>query len=101
VPCEVDVDAVAEDSRDLRETVPRERARVFEARNASERGLDGNVTCFSTSTGESSGTTVLIWTWLFVMSGTASIGSFASENPPITAATSVNRTTNFRRSIES
>ena len=39
----------------------------------------GNVTCFSISTGESAGATVLIWTWLLVMSGTASIGSFVSD----------------------
>ena len=42
----------------------------------------GNVTCFSTSTGEKAGQTVLICTWLFVMSGTASIGSRRSDSAP-------------------
>ena len=37
---EVDVGALAEDRRDLREAVARERARVFQARDAGERGLD-------------------------------------------------------------
>ena len=40
------------------------------------------VTCFSISTGESAGATVLICTWLLVMSGTASIGMRASDQTP-------------------
>ncbi len=42
----------------------------------------GKVTCFSMSIGESAGATVLICTWLLVMSGTASIGSRASDQTP-------------------
>ena len=37
---EVDVELLVEDRRDLREAVARERARVFEARDAGERRLD-------------------------------------------------------------
>jgi hypothetical protein len=33
-----------------------------------------NVTCFSISTGDNAGNETLTCTWLFVMSGTASIG---------------------------
>ena len=55
---EVDVDVVVEDRRHLREAVARERARVLAARGCPASAVSiGNVTCFSTSTGESDGAT--------------------------------------------
>ena len=42
----------------------------------------GKVTRFSISTGESEASEVLIWTWLLVMSGTASIGSWVNCQAP-------------------
>ena len=56
----------------------------------------GKVTCFSISTGESEGATVLICTWLLVMSGTASIGSRLSDHTPNAEAAKVRRTTSQR-----
>jgi hypothetical protein len=56
----------------------------------------GNVTCFSISAGDRAGATVLIWTWLFVMSGTASTGSFVNDHAPKAAAIAVNSTTSQR-----
>ncbi len=53
----------------------------------------GNVTCRSTSVGDSDGATALICTWLLVMSGTASIGSFVSDHSPTPAAASAISTT--------
>src|SRR5262245_16873124 len=40
------------------------------------------LTYCSTSTGDSAGATVMIWTWTFVTSGTASIGSSIAERTP-------------------
>ena len=57
----------------------------------------GKVTCFSMSVGERAGASVLICTWLFVMSGTASIGSRVSDQTPKAAAINVTSTTNHRR----
>ena len=42
----------------------------------------GKVTRFSISTGDSEASWVLIWTWLLVMSGTASIGSWVNCQAP-------------------
>ncbi len=56
----------------------------------------GNVTCFSISIGESDGTIVLICTWLLVMSGTASIGSWRSDRTPTATMTSVSITMSQR-----
>src|ERR1700680_76954 len=53
----------------------------------------GNVTCFSTSRGESAGAKALICTWTFVMSGTASIGRTLIAQAPDIAAATVNSTT--------
>src|SRR3954451_2698808 len=44
----------------------------------------GNVMSRSVSSGESSGATVLIWTWTGVVSGKASSGSFRAERTPTT-----------------
>ena len=61
----------------------RESERVY-----SRPGVPANavsirkVTCFSISTGERGGATVLICTWLLVMSGTASIGTRVSDHAP-------------------
>jgi hypothetical protein len=53
----------------------RERDRVYSSPGMPARAVSTvNVTCFSISTGENEGSRVLIWTWLLVMSGTASIG---------------------------
>ena len=51
------------------------------------------VTCFSISTGVSAGATALTWTWLLVTSGTASMGSRASDQAPKAAAMRVARMT--------
>jgi hypothetical protein len=56
----------------------------------------GNVTCFSISTGDSAGAMALIWTWTLVTSGTASIGSFVSDQAPEMAAAMVSSRTNQR-----
>ena len=73
---EVDVGAVLEDDRDLREPVARERARVLEPRQARERGLDRERDALlRLRAANSPGASVLICTCTFVMSGTASIGS--------------------------
>src|SRR5438105_2191406 len=60
----------------------------------------GNVTCFSISTGESAGAKALTWTWTLVMSGTASIGSLASDQTPHAAAARVDSSTSQRRRTE-
>ena len=60
----------------------------------------GNVTCFSTSVGDSAGASVLICTWLFVISGTASIGSLVSDQIPTAAASKVTSSTNHLRCTE-
>ena len=39
----------------------------------------GNDSSFSTSSGLSAGPSVMIWTWMLVRSGTASIGSRTAE----------------------
>jgi len=52
------------------------------------------------SPGESAGATVLICTWLLVMSGTASIGSLVIDQPPKAAAAAVSSTTSQRWRIE-
>ena len=59
---------------------------------ASARSIS-TVTCFSISTGVRAGAMTLIWTWLFVTSGTASMGSRASDQAPKAAAMSVTRMT--------
>jgi hypothetical protein len=51
------------------------------------------VTCFSISTGVRDVATALIWTWLLVTSGTASMGSRASDHAPSAVAMSVTRMT--------
>src|SRR5882724_764596 len=43
---------------------------------------NGNVTSFSISSGASAGTSVFTCTWMFVMSGTASIGSRTADHTP-------------------
>ena len=58
------------------------------------------VTCFSISTGVSAGAVALIWTWTLVTSGTASIGSFVSDQKPDAAAASVTSRTSHRRRTE-
>ena len=78
----------------------RENERVYSSRDAGERVLDRNVTCFSISTGERAGAMVLICTWLLVMSGTASIGSLVIDQTPSAQATAVNSTMNQRLRIE-
>ena len=56
----------------------------------------GKVTCFSISNGESAGASVLICTWLLVMSGTASIGSRCSDRTPNAASAATSSTTKKR-----
>jgi hypothetical protein len=53
-------------------------------------------TCFSIWSGDSAGARMLIWTWLLVMSGTASIGSRWMANTPANAAASVSSRTSQR-----
>src|ERR1700722_13986213 len=53
----------------------------------------GNVTCFSTSSGDSAGAKALTWTWTLVMSGTASMGRTVSAQPPVIAAATVKSST--------
>src|SRR6476661_946847 len=51
------------------------------------------LTYCSTSTGDSAGAAVMIWTWTFVTSGTASIGrSMAELTPAITSSAVPSRT---------
>src|SRR5215210_9202572 len=60
----------------------------------------GNVTCFSISIGDSAGATALIWTWTLVTSGTASIGSRASDHNPDAAAATTTSSISHRRRTE-
>jgi hypothetical protein len=60
----------------------------------------GQVISCSTSPGASDGASALICTWLLVMSGTASIGSFLSEYRPTAAAIAVSSTMSQRFLIE-
>src|ERR1700682_4432179 len=60
----------------------------------------GNVTCFSTSRGDSAGAKALTWTWTLVMSGTASIGRTVKAQVPDTASMMVNSSTYQRRRTE-
>src|SRR5580704_10204804 len=60
----------------------------------------GNVTCFSTSRGDSAGAKALTWTWTLVISGTASIGSTVNAQAPDITAAIVNSSTYQRRRTE-
>src|SRR3954470_9146794 len=60
----------------------------------------GKVTCFSISPGDKAGADVLICTCLLVMSGTASIGSLVSAQPPSIMTMAPRATTAQRRRIE-
>src|SRR5262245_42117958 len=60
----------------------------------------GKVMRFSTSRGESASTGVLIWTWTFVMSGTASIGRRPKLYRPRPAIPRVTSSTIHRWRIE-
>jgi NitT/TauT family transport system substrate-binding protein len=59
----------------------------------------GMVTNVSTSSGPSAGAGVMIWTWTFVTSGTASIGTFCDATAPRRMNTEVSTKTIARRSI--
>ena len=84
-PGEVDVGVVGEDGRHLGKTVAADRPRVVQPFDAGQRRLTGKVICFSTCSGPSASYSVLIWTWLLVMSGTASMGSLVSDQTPTPA----------------
>src|ERR1700686_1645689 len=60
----------------------------------------GNVTCFSTSRGDSAGAKALTWTWTLVISGTASMGRTVKAQAPDRAAAIVNSSTCQRRRTE-
>jgi hypothetical protein len=76
----------------------RDKERVLSRPGMPARAVSiRNVTCFSTSAGDSAGAVVLICTCLLVMSGTASIGSRISDQVPSTTAAMLNKTTSQRR----
>jgi hypothetical protein len=81
---EVDVGAVLEDGDDLREAELRDAPELGEAFQAAEGVLDRKEMSRSTSSGESSGATVLIWTWTGVVSGKASSGRRVADLTPAT-----------------
>src|SRR4051794_13366250 len=56
----------------------------------------GKVMSRSVSSGESSGATVLIWTWTGVVSGKASSGKWIAERTPTTMRSPVTRSTKKR-----
>lgn len=58
------------------------------------------VTCFSISTGVRAGALALIWTWMLVTSGTASMGRRVNDQQPEAAATRVTSKTSHRRRTE-
>ena len=60
----------------------------------------GKVTCRSMSSTENAGSITLICTCLFVISGTASIGSCHNDRAPTRASTNVATTTSTRLRIE-
>ena len=61
----------------------------------------GYVTSFSISSGARAGTSVLSCTWMFVMSGTASIGSRNADQTPTPMRMTVPRKTAARWRMES
>ena len=81
---EVDVGPVLEDGDDLREAELRDRADLIEPLRPPSAYSTGKVISRSTSSGESSGATVLIWTWTGVVSGKASSGSRTAARTPTT-----------------
>ena len=74
LPGEVDVGPVLEDGDDLREAELRDGADLLEPFKPPRACSTGKVICRSTSSGDSSGATVLIWTCTGVVSGKASSG---------------------------
>lgn len=56
----------------------------------------GKVICFSISSAASAETLVLICTWAFVMSGTASIGNRSADQTPADARAMIPSSTNMR-----
>ena len=80
---EVDAHVVLEDDRDLGEPELRQRPDLLDVRaSPAIASSTGRVICRSTSTGDSAGAFVLIWTWTFVTSGMASMGSRSADQIP-------------------